>query len=166
MIFYWLPMLIGRIICTFLTALWIRPHVMLTISLVLCLLAYLLWILFIWYIGLTRLSLYLLVTANGLSISSISPTFIGWLKQFLNLTPIELSFILSSNAIGGMFFGLLCGSVFQHYGSKHLFTVLIICVLSSIILFLLAFVFQRIHSKRKINQRQDKALETFLANNQ
>ncbi|CAF4079486.1 unnamed protein product, partial [Rotaria sp. Silwood2] len=107
MIFYWLPMLIGRIFTTILTVSWISPYIMLTISLCLCLLTYLLWILFIWYFGLNRISLFLLVTANGLSISPISPTLIGWIKQFLQLTPIELSFILSSNAIGGITFGLI-----------------------------------------------------------
>ncbi|CAF0936103.1 unnamed protein product [Rotaria sordida] len=57
MIFYWLPMLIGRIFSAFLT------------------------ILFIWYFGLNRISLFLLVTANGLSISPISATLIALFLQ-------------------------------------------------------------------------------------
>ncbi|CAF1420067.1 unnamed protein product [Adineta steineri] len=56
------------------------------------------WIIFIWYIDLLHLSIFIFVTINGLSISSISPTTIGWIKQFLSLSPIELIFILSSNA--------------------------------------------------------------------
>lgn len=77
MIFYWLRMLIGRILFTFLTSSFLEADLLLRISLLLCLVTYLLWIIFIWYIGLTRLSVFLLVTLNGLSISSISPTIIG-----------------------------------------------------------------------------------------
>ncbi|CAF1158583.1 unnamed protein product [Rotaria sp. Silwood1] len=173
MIFYWLPMLIGRIFSTFLTVSLISPHTMLTISLFLCLLTYLLWILFIWYIGLNRISLFLLVTANGLSISPISATLIGWIKQFLRLTPIELSLILSSNATGGIIFGLIFGFIFQHYGAKHLFTLLIVLIFIMFILFLFALFLQRFHSKREnkyqtneaINQ-EDNTFETFLRHNQ
>jgi fucose permease len=169
MSFYWLPMLIGRILSTFVTASWISPHLMLFISLLLCLITYLFWLLFIWYIGLTPLSIFILVTANGLAISSISPTTIGWVKQFLSLSPIELSLLLSSNALGGMGFGFLCGYVFEHYNSKHLFTVLTFAILSTFTLFILIFIIQRIHSKKEKKNKpqqpisqEDRTLETFL----
>ncbi len=149
MIFYWLPMLIGRIVCTFLTALWLSPQILLTISLFVCLLTYLLWIIFVWYIGLSRLSVFILVTINGLSISSLSPTTIGWIKQFLSLTPIELSFFISSNAFGGIVFGLISGYVFQYSGSEHLFTVLILAIILCSTSFLLASIFQLNHSKQQ-----------------
>jgi fucose permease len=84
MIFYWLLMLVGRILCTFLTGLYFSPEIMLTISLLSLILVDILWIIFVWYIGLTKLSVFLLVSLTGLSISSISPTLIGWIKQFLN----------------------------------------------------------------------------------
>jgi len=158
-------MLIGRFLCTFLTASLISPDLMLTISLFLCVLTYLLWIIFIWYIGLTRLFVFILVTIYGLSISSIYPTTIGWIKQFLNLSPIELTFILISNAFGGILFGFICGYVFQYYNSKHLFTVLIIAVLLCSILFILSFIFQYIHSNKTIKQ-EDKILETFIKHDQ
>lgn len=159
MIFYWVPMLIGRILCTFLTASWLGPQIVLAISLLLCLLSYLLWLIFIWYIGLTRLTVFLLAILNGLSASSISPTTIGWIKQFLSVTPIELSFILSSNAIGGIVFGLICGYIFQYKGPEHLFTILIIVTMLCSICFILASFFQYYHSKREnknktINQEE------------
>jgi fucose permease len=168
MLFYWIPMLIGRILCTFLTASWINPYLMLALSLFFCLLTYILWIIFIWYIGLTRLSVFLLVTANGLSISSISPTTIGWIKQFLSLSPIELTLILSSNSIGGIVFGLISGYVFQHYGSKHLFTLLILLVMLMSIFFIFTFIIQYFHSKQtnqNINQH-DQTLQTFIQQDQ
>jgi len=165
MIFYWFPMLIGRFLCTFLTVSLISPELMLTISLLLCILTYILWIIFIWYIGLTRLSLFILVTIYGLSISSISPTTIGWIKQFLILSPIELTFILISNAFGGILFGFICGYIFQYYNSKHLFTVLIFALLSCSILFILSFIFQNIHSNKIIKQN-DKTLQTFIKHDQ
>ncbi len=166
MIFYWFPMLIGRILSIFLTALWISPELMLSISLLFCVLTYLFWLIFLWYIGLTRLSVFILVTLNGFSISSIFPTTIGWMKQF----PIELTFLLTSNAAGGIGFGFICGYVFQHYNPKHLFTILIIAVLSTSILFLLSFIFQNNHSKKiKKNQsiqQKDNTLDTFIKHHQ
>jgi len=163
-------MLIGRIFCTFLTTSLISPDLMLTLSLFLCVLSYLLWIIFIWYIGLTLLSVFILVTINGLAISSISPTTIGWIKLFLSLSPIELTFILTSNAIGGIVFGLISGNVFQYQNSKHLFTVLTITILLCSIFFILSFIFQNIYSKKinkkKFIKQKDQTLETFIKHDQ
>lgn len=174
MLFSWLPMAIGRIVCTFLTSVWISPQVMLAIAIFCWLLTHLLWIVFIWYVGLTRLSLYTLVALNGLSMSTISPTLVGWIKQFLVVTPIELSLILSSNAIGGILFALISGFVFHHYGSRHLFTILTTLVFLINILFGLIICLQRFHSKREhkhrtneiTDQNDDYTLEVFLKNDQ
>jgi hypothetical protein len=153
MIFYWFPMLNGRILCTFLTISFISPDLMLTISLCVCVFIYFLWIIFVWYIGLTTISVFILAIINALSISSISPTAIGWIKFYLNLSPIELTLILTSNAFGGIIFGLISGYIFQYYHPIHLFTVLIIALLLCSISFILAFSFQYIYSN-KINQNK------------
>ncbi|CAF4200972.1 unnamed protein product, partial [Adineta steineri] len=138
MIFYWLSMLIGRILCIYLTVVWITPQSWLTISILLCLLTYIFWIIFIWYISLTHLSISIFVTINGSSISSISPTTISWIKQFLNLSPIELTFILSSNATGGIVFGLIAAYFIYHFGSIYLFTILFILSILCSIFYLFA----------------------------
>ena len=65
-------------------------------------------------------SIIALIVLNGLSISAISPTLIGWIKQFLNLTPIELTVVLISNSLGGILFSLLIGFIFKYIQSKHL----------------------------------------------
>ncbi|CAF3653406.1 unnamed protein product [Adineta steineri] len=165
MIFYWLSMLIGRVLCIYLTVVWLTPQLLLTISILLCLLTYIFWLIFIWYIGLTHLSIFIFVTINGLSISSISPTTIGWLKQFLSLSPIELTLILSSNAIGGIVFGLITGYLIYHYGSIHLFTILIILTILCSIFYLFASIIQYNYSKRENknkNKNQEMTLQTFI----
>lgn len=165
MISYWLTMFIGRIFIILLTAIWLSPQLVLTISLISLLITYSLWILFLWFIGLTRMSIILLIIFNGLSISSISPTLIGWIKQFLNLTPIELTIILISNSFGGILFSFLIGLILKYIQSKHLFTLLILAVLSCLILFLIIICIQNIHSKSlSKKQKEDKTLENLLEN--
>ncbi|CAF1382375.1 unnamed protein product [Adineta ricciae] len=148
MIFYWFSMLIGRIICTYLTMSLFSPEIMLTISLFFSLLTYIIWIILLWYFQITLFTVDFLIILNGLSISTISPTFIGWIKHYLVLSPIELAFLLSSNALGGFVFGLISGYVFQFYGSKHLFTVLIITMIFCSISFLLSWFYQNFNSKK------------------
>ena len=167
MVFYWLPMLIGRILSSYLTINCFKAHIMLIISLILSLLFYCLWIYFLWKTELTRLLIYVLVTGNGLSISAISPTFIGWIKQFLSLSPIELASILIANALGGTCIGLLSGYVFEHYDFKHLFTLLIVEMALCLLFFALAFLFQRFHQKKQDKRRrtneQEPTLDRFLS---
>lgn len=167
MISYWSTMFIGRIFFIALTATWLSPQSVLTMSLISLLIAYSFWILFLWIIGLTKVSIILLIVFNGLSISAISPTLIGWIKLFLNLTPIELTIVLISNSLGGIFFSLLIGFIFKYIQSKHLFTLLIIAVLSCLILFLMIICIQNLHSKslsKKKKQEEEKTLENLLEN--
>ena len=158
-------MLLARMLSTYLAAQCLKPHVMLFISLVSCLLIYCLWIYFLWHVTLTRLTVYLLVTGNGFSISTISPTLIGWIRQFLSLSPIELTLILISNAFGGIFFGHIAGYILKHYDYNHLFTLLIITVFLCLLFFVSALLYQRCHEKNlKTDQSidQDRTLEQFI----
>ena len=165
MIFYWLPMLVVRILSTYLAAQCLKPHVMLLISLVLCLLIYCVWIYFLWHVTLTRLTIYLLVTGNGFSISTISPTVIGWIRQFLSLTPIELTLILISNAFGGIVFSHIAGYILKNHDYNHLFTLLMITVFFCLLFFVLALLYQRCHTKTSTTKQsidQDRTLERFI----
>ena len=162
MIFYWLPMLLGRILFSYLTINCLKADTLLIISLISSLVVYCLWVYFLWKIELTRLLIYSLVTGNGFSIASISPTFIGWIKQFLILSPIELALMFTATALGGICIGLLSGYVFEHYDFKHLFTLLIAEISLCLLFFSLAFVLQRVHQKKQEKHRRENEEEPSL----
>lgn len=162
MIFYWLPMLLGRILSSYLAINCLKADTLLIISLISSLVVYCLWIYFLWKIELTRLLVYSLVTGNGFSIASISPTFIGWIKQFLSLSPIELALVFIANALGGICIGLLSGYVLEYYDFKHLFTLLIAEISLSLLFFSLAFLLQRVHQKKQEKQRRENEEEPTL----
>ncbi|CAF4191472.1 unnamed protein product, partial [Adineta steineri] len=120
------------------------------------------------YIDLPHLSIFIVVTIHGLSISSISSTIIGSIKQFLSLSPIELTFILSSNATGGIAFGLIPGCFLYDYGLIHLSIILFILSILCSIFYFLASIIQYNNSKREnknknqTNIHQDTILQTFI----
>ena len=165
MIFYWFPLFVGRILSTYLTVNRLRPGSLLFICLAFTLIVYIVWISLLWTHEMKLWLIYLLVTGNGLSISSISPTFIGWTKLFLELTPFELTLVLLSNAAGGIVISPSVRFILQQFPSKHLFTLLISCALLCLIFYLFAYLLEYFHLKRAPSLPQrgvDPTEEKFL----
>ncbi|CAF5196870.1 unnamed protein product, partial [Rotaria magnacalcarata] len=60
------------------------------------------WLIFVWFIGLTSTSLFILGAATGLVFSPIFPLSFGLFNQRLNVVPMLLASLLCGSAVGAM----------------------------------------------------------------
>ncbi|CAF0767607.1 unnamed protein product [Adineta steineri] len=152
MILYWLSYSVGRLICMVITV-YIPVHLCLIGLWVFGLSVAVGWYIFVWQITLTSTSLLILGAFTGLIFSPTFPLSFGFLNQRLNTNPLLIGLLLCGSASGGMFFQKIGGIVLDT-NRKHFPTLLIICVIFSIILFSIAFIISTIYEK-KINSKKN-----------
>ena len=70
----------------------------------------LLWFVFVWFVGLTAQTLFILGALTGLVFSPIFPLSFGLINQRLNVIPLLLSLLLSGSALGSIVFQKLAGA--------------------------------------------------------
>jgi hypothetical protein len=67
------------------------------------------WLVFVWSIGLTSTSLFILAAATGLVFAPIFPLSFGLFNQGLNVIPVLLALLLCGTALGAITFQKLAG---------------------------------------------------------
>jgi len=107
--------LISAIFCVF-----IPVYICLTIAWLGGLLLAVAWMIYVWILGLTSESLFILGSLTGLIISPIFPLSFGWISQKLNVVPTLLGLLLCGATFGSL--------VLQKIAGKLLF----LCTLSSV----------------------------------
>jgi hypothetical protein len=67
------------------------------------------WLIFVWIIGLTGTSLFILGAITGLVFSPIFPLSFGFFNQRLNVIPMLLGLLLCGTAFGAIIFNKIAG---------------------------------------------------------
>ncbi|CAM4754267.1 unnamed protein product [Rotaria magnacalcarata] len=153
MIIYWLSYSIGRLICAIIT-IFVPVHVALS-GLWVCGLT----LAVTWYInvaiGLTSTSLFVLGAFTGLVFSPTFPLSFGFINQRLNVNPLLVGFLLCGAAFGAMLFQKIAG-VLLDSNPENFPKLLIICVVISIVFFIIASIISSIH-QRKLKSSENSA---------
>ena len=69
------------------------------------------WLIFVWAIGLTSTSLFILGAATGLVFAPLFPLSFGLFNQKLNVVPMLIALLLCGTALGGIVFQKLAGKI-------------------------------------------------------
>jgi hypothetical protein len=69
------------------------------------------WIIYVWTIGLSITSLFILGSFTGLIFSPIYPLSFGFINQRLNINPLLVDLILCGGASGGIIFQKIAGQL-------------------------------------------------------
>jgi hypothetical protein len=69
------------------------------------------WIIYVWTIGLSITSLFILGSFTGLVFSPIYPLSFGFINQRLNINPLLVDLILCGGASGGIIFQKIAGQL-------------------------------------------------------
>ncbi|CAM4848352.1 unnamed protein product, partial [Rotaria magnacalcarata] len=112
-----------------------------------------------WYInvsiGLTSTSLFVLGAFTGLVFSPTFPLSFGFINQRLNVNPLLVGFLLCGAAFGAMLFQKIAG-VLLDSNPENFPKLLIICVVISIVFFIIASIISSIH-QRKLKSSENSA---------
>jgi len=73
------------------------------------------WFIFVWAIGLTGTSLFILGAATGLVFAPIFPLSFGLFNQRLNVVPMLIALLLCGSAIGAIIFQKIAGNLLRLY---------------------------------------------------
>jgi hypothetical protein len=73
------------------------------------------WLIFVWIIGLTSTSLFVLGSLTGLVISPLFALSFGLFNQRLNVIPMLLALLLCGTALGIITFQKIAGNLFKSY---------------------------------------------------
>ncbi|CAF3192999.1 unnamed protein product [Rotaria sp. Silwood2] len=145
MIIYWLSYSVGRLICA-ITAIFIPVHVAIGILWICGLLLAITWFIFVWIIGLTSTSIFVLGAFTGFIFSPIFPLSFAFINQRLNVNPLLVGLLLCGSAFGGMILQKIAGVVLDKK-PNHFPTLLMTCVVLAIIFFVMAFIISSIHQR-------------------
>ncbi len=69
------------------------------------------WLIFVWVIGLSAISLFLLAAVTGLIFAPIIPLTFAYFNQRLNVAPFLLALVLCGSALGIMIFPKIGGKI-------------------------------------------------------
>ncbi len=123
------------------------------------------WLIFVWVIGLSGTSLFILGAATGLVFAPIFPLSFGFFNQKLNVVPMLIALLLCGSALGALifqkiagkgnfpdekknnFFGIFVLGLVMDGNPSHFPTLLIICILISILLYVASNVVAFIHQR-------------------
>jgi dolichol kinase len=67
------------------------------------------WLIFVWVIGLSGTSLFILGAATGLVFAPIFPLSFGFFNQKLNVVPMLIALLLCGSALGALLFQKVAG---------------------------------------------------------
>jgi hypothetical protein len=82
------------------------------------------WLIFVWVIGLSAISLFILAAVTGLIFAPIIPLTMAFFNQRLNVAPFLLALVLCGSALGIMIFPKIGGKIkfgysYQFHFSNH-----------------------------------------------
>ncbi|CAF0992710.1 unnamed protein product [Adineta steineri] len=155
MIIYWLSYSIGRLICA-IVALFVSVDIVLSVIWMAGLILAIAWIVFVWIIGLSSTSLFILGSFTGLIFSPIFPLSFGFINQRLVINPLLLGLILCGASLGGVIFQKI-GGIVMDINPQHFPTLLMICVLLSIVLYSSASLLSFCH-RRQVAKKSQHAI--------
>ncbi|CAF4331717.1 unnamed protein product, partial [Rotaria sordida] len=95
-------------------------------------------------------SLFILGSATGLVFSPIFPLSFGYFNQKLNVVPMLIALLLCGSAVGAITLQKIAGFVMDH-NPKHFPTLLIVCLLMSIIFYLISYVIYFIQKRKNLS---------------
>ena len=78
------------------------------------------WLSYVWIIGLTRTSLFILGAISGLIFAPMFPLSFGFFNQRLNVIPMLLGLLLSGTAIGAMTLNKIAGKFYTYNNTLNL----------------------------------------------
>ena len=70
------------------------------------------WMIYVWVVGLSATSLFILGSLTGVIISPIYPLSLGWFNQKLNVVPPLLGLLLGGSALGSLVLQKIAGKTF------------------------------------------------------
>ncbi|UJR34355.1 hypothetical protein I4U23_021759 [Adineta vaga] len=172
MIVYWLSYSVGRLICAILS-MFVSVPVALSGLWVCGIILAITWFIFVWVIKLTSLNLLILGAFTGLVFSPTFPLSFAFINQRLNVNPLLVGLLLSGASLGAMTFQKLAGIILDAH-PKQFPTILITCVILSIIFFIIAMIISSVHQKnlpskpKEIVYRnnEEEQIEIYLNHNQ
>jgi hypothetical protein len=71
------------------------------------------WLIYVWVIGLTSTSLFILGATTGLVFAPIFPLSFGFFNQRLNVIPMLLGLLLCGTALGAMTLNKIAGKPYK-----------------------------------------------------
>ncbi|CAF3559656.1 unnamed protein product [Rotaria socialis] len=145
MILYWLSYSTGRAICAVIT-LFLSVDVTLSMLWIGGLALAITWLIYVWTIGLSIFSLFVLGSFTGLIFAPIFPLSFSFINKRLNVTPLMVGIFLCSSSLGSMSFQRIAG-VLMDKNPKHFPTLLIICVLMGILFYCSTFCLSMLHRR-------------------
>ncbi|CAM4805908.1 unnamed protein product [Rotaria magnacalcarata] len=110
MILYWLSYSTGRAICAVVT-LFLSVDVTLSIIWIGGLALAITWLIYVWTIGLSIYSLFVLGSFTGLIFAPIFPLSFSFINKRLNVTPLMVGIFLCSSSLGSMSFQRIAGQL-------------------------------------------------------
>lgn len=132
------------------------------------------WLIFVWIVGLSITSVFILGAATGLVFAPFFPLSFGFFNKRLNVVPMLIALLLCGSALGAITFQKIAGikyiflifkirkkesylmNVFFFLGfildknPEHFPTLLIICILMSILFYIASNVVYFIHQKKNL----------------
>ncbi|CAF1183850.1 unnamed protein product [Adineta ricciae] len=134
MTLFWLSSSIGRFIFAIIS-IFLSVNICLSIiwAGAICLAAA--WLTYVWIVGLSSMSLFILGAITGLIFSPIFPLSFGYFNQRLNVIPMLLGLLLCGTALGAMTSNKIAGLVMDH-DPNHFPTLLAIWILMATLLYI------------------------------
>ncbi|CAF4163435.1 unnamed protein product [Adineta steineri] len=155
MTLYWLSYSVGRFIFAIISV-FLSVNICLNIIWfgALCLAAA--WLIYVWVIGLTSTSLFILGAVTGLIFAPIFPLSFGYFNQRLNVIPMLLGLLLCGTALGAMTLNKIAGLVMDR-DPNHFPTLLAVCILMAIILYIVSYLVHFVHQRKNLLNVQSTA---------
>ncbi|CAF3238275.1 unnamed protein product [Rotaria sp. Silwood2] len=145
---YWLSYSIGRFIVAIISV-FLEVNMSLSIiwSGALCLA--IAWLIYVWIIGLTSTSLFILGAVTGLIFAPIFPLSFAFFNQRLNVIPMLLGLLLCGAALGGIIFNKIAGLIMDH-NPNHFPTILAVCISITIIVYIVSHLIYFLHQRNNL----------------
>jgi hypothetical protein len=145
-ILYWLSYSIGRLIVAIISV-YVPVNISLTVVWCGGFLLAVVWLIFVWVIGLSVTSLFILGAVTGLVFAPMIPLTMAFFNQRLNVVQFLLALVLCGSALGIMIFPKIGGLVMDK-NPNHFPTLLFICIIMSILLYIISNVIYFIHQRK------------------
>ncbi|CAF5020400.1 unnamed protein product [Rotaria sp. Silwood1] len=107
------------------------------------------WLIYVWVIGLTGTSLFILGAVTGLIFAPIFPLSFGFFNQRLNVIPMLLGLLLCGTALGAMTLNKIAGLVMDR-NPNHFPTLLAVCILMAIIFYIASHLVHFFHQRKNL----------------
>lgn len=134
-----------------------------------------LWIVYVWTIGLTVTSLFVLGSLTGLAIGPLFALSFAWINEKLHVTPMLLAASLCGAGLGATFMQKIAGNFYRErnncilfivyrigfvmdHNPNHFPTLITACVIISIVFYIISNIIVFIHERRF--KRKDHSLGT------